>query len=564
MISMRAFKLLNLVPDAPHLHGPYIQALHAHQINYLIRHMPLISSVSIVNATFFLLIFWQWVAPALLIGWYVLACIAAGFQIRVWLRFRHRPAPNKVTPAAYRKMALTSGLYGLLWGLAGVLLFVPESIGHQVFLAFMVGGMIAGTFATLFVLPSACMAYAFAAAFPLAVRFLLDGSQLSLAMGFLILIFTFTVMLSANYSFKNFADVIRMKWELENARADLLDGIESISDAFALYDHQGQSLVFNGKYRELFGQPTPLSSMPKDHSETRQLPGGGWIKSNYRRTRGGGMVTTHVDITDVKEREQELQKARDEAEGANRTKSEFLALMSHELRTPLNAIIGFADTIHSGVIKNLPADRVREYSVYIHESGLHLLQVINGILDLSKIEAGKYDLHYESVDLSALSNSVMTIFTAQAENQGVILRNNISDQLPLIHADEHALRQILINLISNAIKFTEGEGRVELDAELVSDGLTITVTDNGIGIEPEDIERVMEPFYQTEGHLSRQREGTGLGLPLVRRLVEMHGGHFTLDSTPGKGTLAKVHFDADRILNTIASERPAQAKRAQA
>ena len=560
---MRSSIFSNLVPDAPQLHRPYVQALHAHQINFLVRHMPLISSVNIVNATFFLLVFWQWVTPALLIGWYALACIAAGFQIRVWLRMRRRPALTKVTPASYRKMVLTSGLYGLLWGLAGAFFFVPESISHQVFLSFIVGGMIAGTFATLFVLPSACMAYAFAAAFPLAVRFLVDGSQLSLAMGFLILIFMFAVMLSANYSFTNFADVIRMKWELENARADLLDGIESISDAFALYDHQGQSLVFNNKYRELFGEPTPLSSMPNDNTETHQLPGKGWIKSNYRRTRGGGLVATHVDITDAKEREWELKKARDQAESANRTKSEFLVLMSHELRTPLNAIIGFADAIHSGVMKNLSPERVREYTIYIHESGLHLLQVINGILDLSKIEAGKYDLHHESVDLFALSNSVINMFTAQAEKQGVILRNDIADQLPLIHADERALRQILINLIGNAIKFTEGEGRVEIDAELVPDGLTITVADTGIGIEPENIDRVMEPFYQTESHLSRQREGTGLGLPMVRRLVEMHGGHFMLDSTPGKGTIAKVHFDTDRIQDRIPSEQAAQIKRAQ-
>jgi two-component system, cell cycle sensor histidine kinase PleC len=254
----------------------------------------------------------------------------------------------------------------------------------------------------------------------------------------------------------------------------------------------------------------------------------------------------NLEIIEAKNRELIL--ARDEAEYANRAKSQFLAVMSHELRTPLNAIIGFSEMIHSELYGSLGDGRYKQYAQDIHNSGDHLLSIINDILDLSKIEAGQSELNEEEIDLVQIATSIRRIMHERAAAAGIAFLSDIGDGLPRILADRRALKQILLNLLSNAVKFTPKGGRVELRMSLDADrALRIEVSDTGIGIDPEDIPRAMAAFGQVDDSWSRKYEGAGLGLPISRALTQLHGGTLELSSRPGSGTTVTVRLPPQRV-----------------
>jgi len=248
----------------------------------------------------------------------------------------------------------------------------------------------------------------------------------------------------------------------------------------------------------------------------------------------------------------DLKIARDEAEAANRAKTEFLATMSHELRTPLNAIIGFSEIIQTEALGPVGSVKYRDYASDIHESGHHLLDLINDILDLSKVESGLAELHEEDIAVPELTRSVWRLVQQRAEKQGVRLVLELPEEPPSLYADLRKLKQILVNLMSNAIKFTEAGGEVAMKVWYRCDsGYVFQVVDTGIGIALEDIPKALSQFGQVDSSLGRRHEGTGLGLPLTKALVELHGGSLDLQSRPGHGTTVTVRFPAERVPGPI-------------
>ncbi len=370
----------------------------------------------------------------------------------------------------------------------------------------------------------------------------------------------------------------------------LRDAIESVSEAFVLWDRQGRLLMCNRNYRSVFSlEPKLLKpgaaraevnrfaalAIKQDHPapdgakgvREAELMDGRWIQISERRTAEGGLVMTAADITAIKTQEEarrlneeqlqnaiaglersqeqlaelarkyETEKVR--AESANKAKSEFLANMSHELRTPLNAINGFSEIMMNEMFGALGDARYKGYSQDIHSSGQHLLALINDILDMSKIEAGKMNLKFEPMHLEDVAEDAVRLIRNRAEAAGLKLSIDFP-VLPEIEADYRAVKQVLLNLLSNAIKFTPRAGSVTVRAEVrrdpFNDTVKVSVTDTGIGIAKEDLERLARPFEQVESQFSKTTQGTGLGLALTKSLITMHDGVLEMHSMPGEGT----------------------------
>jgi len=261
-----------------------------------------------------------------------------------------------------------------------------------------------------------------------------------------------------------------------------------------------------------------------------------------------GFRGTAQDLTDYVEHEAALLKAVDAADTANRAKSEFLANMSHELRTPLNAIIGFTEIMASEEFGPIGNQRYRDYLGSVLESGRHLLNLINQVLDVAKIEAGRLELNEDDIDPGDLVRAAVRVVAATAERRGIEIEVEVADSSLHLWADEGKLRQILLNLLSNSTKFTLDGGRIEILAKPEDDGsFLFQVRDTGIGIEPAQFEKALTPFEQIDGYMTRRFEGTGLGLPLSKALAEAHGSSLTLDSAPGEGTTVSVRLPAERV-----------------
>ncbi|QFT70246.1 Non-motile and phage-resistance protein [Labrenzia sp. THAF35] len=378
----------------------------------------------------------------------------------------------------------------------------------------------------------------------------------------------------------------------------LRDAIETISEAFVLWNARNELVICNSNYQSLHSLPnavikpgTPYKDVmaaasnaevapqpvtlrqrggAPDGSYEAQLEDGRWLQISERRTKDGGFVSVGTDITPLKKHEEklidsekrlratvsDLQKSRQtlevqarqlvemaekyqeektRAEAANKAKSEFLANISHELRTPLNAIIGFSDIMTQEMFGPVGTDRYSDYCKDIYSSGTYLLNVINDILDMSKIEAGRMSIETETVNASESAEDASRIVTGAATEKNITVTTDVVENVS-VHADKRALKQILLNLLANAVKFTPDNGTVTLRARPRGDKLHFEVIDTGIGISERDIERLAQPFVQVENQFTKTHQGSGLGLAIARSLVELHGGALVIKSEVKKGT----------------------------
>ena len=376
----------------------------------------------------------------------------------------------------------------------------------------------------------------------------------------------------------------------------LRDAIETIPEAFVLWDADNRLVLCNSNFQELHHLPdseivvgasyesvvaagskpvvrnkvvTGGPAVPGARTFEAQLEDGRWLHISERRTKDGGYVSVGTDITALKTHEEKLidseqrliatvsdlrasqqrtaelaekyavEKTR--AEDANQAKSKFLANMSHELRTPLNAIIGFSEIMESGMFGPLGAEKYREYCNDILGSGQYLLDVINDILDMSKIEAGRIRLDFEDLALDSLLAESMRVVSARASDKQLKLSARISPELHL-RADRRALKQVALNLLSNAVKFTPAGGEVTVRGRMADNYVVLSIADSGIGIAKEALAKLGRPFEQVESQLTKSHQGSGLGLAIAKSLVELHGGRMRIRSTLGKGTLVVVHL----------------------
>jgi two-component system, cell cycle sensor histidine kinase PleC len=384
----------------------------------------------------------------------------------------------------------------------------------------------------------------------------------------------------------------------------LRDAIETIPEAFVLWDAENRLVLCNSNFQELHQLPDeavvpgtsyetivatgrkPLIRATIAHdSEPRgartfeaQLEDERWMHISERRTKDGGYVSVGTNITKIKQHEQKLieserrQRAiivdlrksqqalerqtaeladlaekyaeeKNRAEDANAAKSKFLANMSHELRTPLNAIIGFSEIMESGMFGPLGAEKYIEYSRDIRESGEYLLDVINDILDMSKIEAGGIRLSPEAVELDSLLADCIRVVSTRASEKRLAIKAEVEPGIRL-NADRRALKQITLNLLSNAVKFTPDGGAVTVQGRLRSGAVIIGITDNGIGIPRQALQKLGRPFEQVESQLTKRHQGSGLGLAIAKSLIELHGGAMRIRSRLGRGTLVMVRLPA--------------------
>ncbi len=323
----------------------------------------------------------------------------------------------------------------------------------------------------------------------------------------------------------------------------------SLSEFFRCVAERGE--YGPGDVDEQVEERMVLSRQMVAHHFERTRPNGVILEIRGRPLIDGGFVSTYEDITARKRSETALLRAKEEAEIASRTKTDFLANVSHELRTPLNGIIGFSELLEEETFGPLGNSQYEGYIGDIKGAGYHLLNLINDILDVAKIEAGAMSVSSEPVSLDAVIRSSVKLLRRQAAEKSQALSVEIPEGLPRLLGDRIRLSQVIINLVSNAIKFTPSDGKITVSSGLDDDGLFVQVSDTGIGIEQSQIERVFQPFQQISQIHVRNHEGSGLGLALVRSLAELHDGSAHIESEIGKGTTVTVRFPKSRL-----SEKP--------
>lgn len=392
-----------------------------------------------------------------------------------------------------------------------------------------------------------------------------------------------------------------LEQKTRDADIRLRDAIENISEAFVLWDAKKRLVMCNTKYQQLYNLPTSATKSGLHHSTVMeqsrkpkarnlvpmpskfengtktfemQIETGNWLQISERRTQDGGFVSVGTDITQIKRNQEKLQESerlqlatiadlrstqqklerqaqqlvefadnlneqKKRADAGNKSKSEFLANISHELRTPLNAIIGFSDIMRAQMFGPMGSEKYDEYADDIHESGNFLLGVINDVLDMSRIEAGRLQLRPEKIELHQTLQESLRIIQMEADKAQITVSHSIPENLELV-GDRRSVKQVLLNLLSNAVKFTPENGEIKVDARAADGMAVITIADDGIGIPKEALDRLGQPFEQVQAQMTKNHKGSGLGLAIARSLANLHGGSLHISSTVDVGTKVTV------------------------
>jgi signal transduction histidine kinase len=463
----------------------------AEQIRLLHRNAPPALIANVAMAVGAALALWSEVPHSRTGLWIWLVIALSGARIATWLMYPGRglAGPDQVRRWSHL-ITVGAGLSGCAWGAIALLLMPRDMLLPELFLGAAIAAIAAATLSSLAYRLGPFLAFLLPSMLPYAAAMAMNGDRLRVLVALAVFGYAGGLLaIARNFARSNAAGV---KLQLEN-----------------------EWLVHS-----------LLAARDEALTAARQADEANRAKSELCET---------------------LDRSRREAEDASRAKSHFLATMSHELRTPLNAIIGFSDIMATQVLGPVGNPKYLEYAADIRTSGQHLLAIINNVLDLSKVEAGRFELHEEEVQLSSIVAAGLKLVKQQARDNGLSIDADVSANLTLI-ADERALKQIVINLLSNAVKFSRENGSVWIRAFIdESGGMMLSVKDDGIGIASKDVRRLLEPFRQADEPLIRKRPGTGLGLALVKSLVELHGGSVALDSVFGEGTTVTLQFPPTRV-----------------
>ncbi|MBI1238639.1 MAG: hypothetical protein GC199_04780 [Alphaproteobacteria bacterium] len=523
---------------------------------FLVRQVPTIAAVNFINGSLTALIFWGMANPFLTSLWFIAIAAGSLLQFLGWLRIAGKPTPAVVSGRSFERAKGWSWVMGGVWGAANIVLFTPDSIPHQMFLGVVIAGMCAGTVSFLNPLPQLGGRFVIAALGPFVIVYGATGQPLQMAIAMMGLVFGATIVRGSIHSHHQFVGMVASSFEASQAKTHLANAIEATNDAFAIFDQTRALVLANSRFSAWFPNPTEAFLEPGDNS-VRLLKNGLWVQGSIRPIPDKGYVCVYTDVSELKRREQDLVRANQEAEEANRAKSDFLANMSHELRTPLNAIIGFSDVMKGEMFGELKP-RYKDYANDILVSATHLLSIITDILDLSRIESATYRIEPEEVDVRDALQWVVNLARGQPKFAERDITVEVTEGAERLFVDLRAFKQVVLNLANNALKFTPEDGKVGIRAELTSSGeAAVRVWDTGIGIPADKIDHVRKPFQQAEGVFHRKYQGTGLGLSISSALVELHGGRMEIESVVDQGTTVSALFPPERVRPSARQRRVA-------
>lgn len=572
--------------------------LRSEQLKLLYEAMPLSVIAAIFNSSILVAIQWSVIEHSILLGWLAVVYVVAVLRIVKTLLYRRAYASREVDVEYWLKLYYIGiGVSGIIWGATGILLFPPDSIPHQVFLAFVLAGMCAGAVTTLSSIMSLYLLFVVPCLLPLFIQFILLQTGMSYAMGFMIALFIILASTGAREVSKNIVDNIASRLHiaehekaLEKSEAKLSHLLTSspvviytfaVTENFpATYVSKNVTELFGYKPDDFLNDPDFWSNRihPDDvqrvFSDMKRLFEKGthiheyrfrmsddswrWVHDELKLIRDANgkpyeIVGYWADINDRKQVEGELITAKEEAESANKAKSEFLSRMSHELRTPLNAILGFSQLLELDELTHEQLGQVKE----IDRAGRHLLELINEVLDIAKIDAGKLELNMESLSLRNILNECISIvkpLLAQRELDFVDRTEEKSDCY--IYADEMRIKQVILNILSNAIKYNERQGKITLSCDNQDPSrIRILISDTGTGLTMEQQKKLFQPFERM-GAEKIETEGTGIGLVISKQLVELMDGKIGFESTPGEGTTFWIEFNtADQASDIVAANQ---------